>query len=526
MKKLSIVFLLLSVFLFSQQKHIFTTAKINSVTVYKNNCEIHTSSTVNLPSGYSEIVVKNISEEIDDKTIRVGTDKNITLQSVSYTEDYLDKNADPKNSTIKRVNDSIKIITEFIEKANIDLTSTNKTLELLDKNQSVLVGSNNSNVAELIKLTDFYKNKRTELNVSVNTLNERIAKLTSQLKNLKNKLAIGESRSEEISKGKILLKIFTNNGGNTKLDIDYISTEAGWEPFYELKAMKVNEPLQLTYKAKIRQNTGIDWQNVKLTLVNGNPNQNHQAPTINPWFLNAYKQEERKNNNVAYKKDSVKTKNIEEVVMIGYGIRKINENQLNISFDIDEPYTVKSDDEDQMVTITRYNIPAVYKYYAVPKINQQTYLVADIADFAQYNLLQGNANVIFENYYVGETYINPNTTDERMRVTLGEDKKVYIKRVRVAEKTGSKFLSSSQEQVFTYDILVRNNKKELISIDLKDQIPISKNDNIEIELLESSGADLDKETGILSWNIKIASNETKKLRLSYKVRYPKDYIIN
>ena len=61
---------------------------------------------------------------------------------------------------------------------------------------------------------------------------------------------------------------------------------------------------------------------------------------------------------------------------------------------------------------------------------------------------------------------------------------------------------------------------------LKDQYPLSTDKEIEVELLESSNAKVNKETGILTWNLKLQPNETNKIRISYRVKYPKDKIMD
>jgi spore coat polysaccharide biosynthesis predicted glycosyltransferase SpsG len=94
------------------------------------------------------------------------------------------------------------------------------------------------------------------------------------------------------------------------------------------------------------------------------------------------------------------------------------------------------------------------------------------------------------------------------------------------DKSGTKFLSSKKEQTFTYDITIRNNKKEKVELLLKDQYPLSTDKEVEIELEESAGAKINAETGILTWDLNLKPNETKKIRISYKVTYPKDKIID
>lgn len=128
--------------------------------------------------------------------------------------------------------------------------------------------------------------------------------------------------------------------------------------------------------------------------------------------------------------------------------------------------------------------------------------------------------------YVGKTFIEPTQTSDTLNLSMGRDKKVSIKREKVADKSGTKFLSAKKEQTFTFDITVRNNKKEAVELLLKDQYPLSTNKEIEVELLQSDGAKINAETGILTWQLQLKPNENKKFRISYKVRYPKDQNLN
>ena len=201
------------------------------------------------------------------------------------------------------------------------------------------------------------------------------------------------------------------------------------------------------------------------------------------------------------------------------------ENQLNISFDIDIPYDILSNGKGHSVALKEIKLPASFKYYAAPRIEKEAFLLAQINDYSKYNLLQGEANIIFEGMYVGKTVINPNQVTDTLSLSMGRDKKISIKREKVADKSGTKFLSSKKEQTFTFDITIRNNKKEAIEMLLKDQYPLTPDKEIEVELLESEGAKINTETGVLTWNLNLKSLETKKIRISYKVRYPKDKVI-
>lgn len=538
--------LLATAFSFAQ-KPIFTTAKVKSATVYFNAAEISQTTSVNLPLGTSEIVIKNVAVDLNENSVQIGAPASLTVLSVQFTNDYVSEyEVDLKSPVLKKVKDSIVLVQKEILKVGNSKNAEIKTLALLDKNQQVSGINSGLNVMELMKMVDYFKAKQTETANTINTLTEKEQKLNETLQKLNNKLEVDTSKEEKTSSGKLIVQVMNNLAGAVPLDITYLSNNASWTPFYDLRTENVTSPINMMYKAQVIQNTGIDWKKVKLTLSSGVPNQNNQAPLLSSWFLNY-----RTNNQ------------LQEVVVVGYGTRKkgvtnqlqgrdagvqidkeemnaqpmmisessvsnyttVSENQLNVSFDIDIPYDILSNGKVHSVSLKEIKLPASYKYYSVPKAEKDAFLLAQIADYSKYNLLRGEANIIFEGMYVGKTFIEPSQTSDTLSLSMGRDKKVTIKREKVVDQSGTKFLSSKKEQTFTFDITLRNNKKEPIEMLLKDQYPLSSNKDIEVELLQSDHAKVNLETGILTWQLQMKPNETKKVRISYKVRYPKDEVI-
>lgn len=513
------------------QKPIFTSAKIKSATVYSNSAELLQSASVTLPSGTSEIVIKNVADYVNENTIQIGAPANVTVLSVQFTRNFISEyEIDESNPMIKRVRDSIMLIEKEMGKIANEKVSYSKTIDLLDKNQNVAGQNSGLNVTELIKLVDYYRAKRNELSNLVDALYEKENKLKDKLSKLNSKLELNTQKQEKTSQGKLVIQVMTDAASSVNLDINYLTNNASWSPFYDLRADNINSPINLMYKAKVVQNTGIDWKKVKLTLSSGNPNQNNTAPILQAWFLRfGYPR------NYGYINDDTK---MNEVVVTAYGIKKdktesslsnyttINENQLNVSFDIDIPYDILSNGKAHSVALKDLKLPATYKYYAVPKAEKEAFLLAEISEYSKFNLLPGEANIIFEGMYVGKTMINPNQTSDTLNLSMGRDKKIAIKREKIADKSGTKFLSGYKEQTFTYDITVKNNKKEAIEMLLKDQYPISTDKEITIELLDNGKAKVNLETGILTWDIKLGAGETKKFRISYKIKYPKDKFID
>ncbi len=604
MKK--IIILLVASTIGFAQKPIFATAKTKAATVYFSGAELAQNVSLNLPIGSSEIVIKNVANQINESTILVGVPKNITVLSTQFTTNYISEyEIDETNPLTKKVRDSIKYYQKENLKLNNEITTTSKTIELLDRNQQVYGANSGLNLLELSKMVDFYSAKRLALSNKINTLSEGVEKYNTRINLLNQKLTVSAEKEEKISTGKLVIQVMNEIAGVVNFDISYMTQLASWQPFYDLRANDAKSPIELVYKAKVQQNCGVDWKKVKLTLSSGNPNQSNIAPLFSSWYLkygNPYarfqnaRQDMRNSMRVAaegapapskslngelqgkaagvqirgisslnddekqlyivdgnpvsiedYKSipsESIKSVNVlkDATATSIYGSRAANgvivvttkdmndytsieENQLNISFDIDIPYDVMSNGKDHSVALKEIKLPAKYKHYAAPKLDKEAFLIAELSDYSKYNLLPGEANIVFEGVYVGKTLINPNQTNEILNLSMGRDKKVSIKREKVADMSGTKFLSSFKEQTFTYDITIRNNKKEDVVLQLKDQIPLSTDEDIIITLLEDGKGDLNKDLGVLNWELNLKPNENKKIRISYMVKYPKSKTI-
>jgi uncharacterized protein (TIGR02231 family) len=204
----------------------------------------------------------------------------------------------------------------------------------------------------------------------------------------------------------------------------------------------------------------------------------------------------------------------------------VQDNSISTVYDIDIPLDISTNGKEQVATLQTKQVNAAYTYYTIPKLNESVYLIARVADWSKLNLLDGEANLFFENTYVGKTNIGSASVNDTFDVTIATDKRIFIQREKLKDFSSTQFLSSYKKQVFTYEITAKNTKNEAADITVKDQYPISSNKDIEVILLESSNATVNKETGELEWKIPLNANEQKKIRFQYSVKYPKDKVLN
>jgi len=205
------------------------------------------------------------------------------------------------------------------------------------------------------------------------------------------------------------------------------------------------------------------------------------------------------------------------------------ETDLNMVFNIDMPYTIPGNGKEQSIDLQSKETTADYKYYCAPKLDKETYLLAEISNWEQLNLLSGKANVTYDGTYVGETMINAGSTQSKLTLTLGTDKRVSVKREKLQDFSSTKFLGNDTKQVFTYRLTVRNGQNKPVKMTLKDQYPLSTQKNIEVELIEKDTTPWTaniKDMGVITWEEELKAGETKTYQISYSVKYPKGTTLN
>lgn len=208
--------------------------------------------------------------------------------------------------------------------------------------------------------------------------------------------------------------------------------------------------------------------------------------------------------------------------MTNFDLATSNESS-SINFELDLLQNVPSDGQTHVVTIKEESIPVEYEYHIVPKLEKNAFLLAKLTDYGKYNLMRGQANIFFEDVYLGQSTLDPAVITDTLLLSLGRDEQINIKRERLTEER--KKMGNNTREELTFEVTIRNNKNVAIPITVLDQIPLSSNEKLEIELIESSSAVHYKPYGSLRWQQQLPANKTVKFRYTYQVKYPKDHSI-
>ncbi|MCU7615777.1 DUF4139 domain-containing protein [Chryseobacterium sp. PBS4-4] len=516
--------LILSVSFFKSQE-IKKEIDVKQATVFLQGAKVFGSTNVNLQKGRNTVKIINLPNDLDENTYRINLEKNTTLLSITPQSNYL-KN-DELSDGEKKLDDEKKKFQRQVNLLNIQIKNLSGEQNIINDNLKVSTNDKSTPQEQLIKLTEFYRKRMLEIDNQVFLLNEQKMVLDESIAKI-NKQFSEEQTHKNQNKKELILEILAENEMNLNLGVSYIVSNAGWVPSYDLKALSTKKPLEIVYKGKIYQKTGQDWNNVKLFVSTYRPSYNQDRPILLPLYVAEYTAHNYDDAKVGYtqkaKADMSNSYQMREEVAAPSQIpvATVSDNQMNVLYELKFSQTIVSQEKEQYVILDKKEVDATYKYHTVPKLNSQVFLMAFVKNWQNLNLISGEANIYFEDNYIGKTNITSTYVKEEFPISLGVDERIVVKIIKLEDKTSQKTLNSNKWETESYEITVRNNTKENIELEILDQLPISENSKITVKSLEIGNGIYDDKTGSILWNRKINSGASDKINFSYEVKYPKE----
>lgn len=507
---------------FSQKRKIII-PKITSATLFLNKAQISSQAFVGIEAGATQIVLKGLPASIDPASIQVSGSDKLLILAVKYEPDYLQSHEKPE--LLAKLEDSLRFF-KFQLGTFLDFEDVLRKEEvMLIANQEIGGKEKTLDADDLEYFANFFRKRLLDLRFQILKNKQDIVSMTKKVTKIENQIAALGSPEE--TSGIIQVLVESKVRTTVSLGIDYVVTRAGWKPLYDFRVKGSEENVDVVYKAQIRQLTGIDWENVNLKLSTYNPALGATKPELEPWYLNLSEPVRKRkpislNESIGVGGDnllglSAPTPTVDS---FNWTVQTV-ETSLAVEFPIDISYTIPSGESGQTVEIKSFKLPAVYQDYTAPKLVQAAYLVGRITDFDDKNLISGPVNIYSDGNYVGETFLDMNSTEDTLDLSLGRDNRVTVERVPIKEFRKKGFLGNTRTETFAYRINIRNQKEQPVTIVVEDQIPVSQTNQIVVDMLDVGDAQKNDSNGVLMWKLSILPGETQTLEFKYFVKYPK-----
>lgn len=519
-------------------------SSIGAVTVYQDRAVVTRAASSELPAGEHELVLEKLPASLQENSLQVSAKSSgqATLLDVRVRDAF---QADTANERVKQLEDQIR-------KLQGQQAALDDEAAVLD-NQRELVAMMQRGATEPAK--DGPRPTLDELKaiqaLSADTLSRALAglrRVAEQRDDLERQLSaaqgeLGQLQGQLNRRTKtVTLRVNLARAGKLDLNVSYAVAGARWTPSYDARLRPADRSVDLGYFGVIRQNTGEDWNNVKLTLSTARPALGGGAPKLNPWIIDvaappppmpapvaaaapAMRPEPRARQSpkAAYAEAAAADMApvLEEAKV---STAEVQSEATSASFQIRQPATLPSDNSTQRVAITTAKLPATLQYQSTPALREAAFLTALANNNTEYPFLAGTLNTFLEDAFVAASSMKPVMPGEKVELALGADDGISIKRQlvnRFTESTG--FSGNGKRVTYEYKITVKNNKATKEQVSFKDRLPISRNEKIEVKLLSPADRDIKREDdGVLVWNWDMEPGKSRDAVLKFSVDYPGD----
>ena len=497
---------------------------ITQAVVYLNGAQITRAQSFELKKGTNKVSFKDLPLDMNGQSITASSDGKCIVVSVVHSTVYAkagDKRTSDLYVKLKKLKDELKM--------------ERNMLGVLTEEENLIRKNTQTQDGKIFRSEDmknavlFFRERMTALCAEKLEAQKRIDKLSEDVANIEAQIGMDD---RDRMRSNVEVEVHCKNDVTSELTITYFIQNAGWVPYYDIRAKDVTSPLSIASKATVYQNTGEDWNSVNIILSTGNPSLGGDLPELMPWYVDFYEpqmERMRRNQYNQFQSFSKKEAVLDEECLAECAAPAMQEPQVvqkesmtSIEYTLPVPYTVQSSGSGKAVDIMTHELKAEYVYKSIRKLEKDVFLIADLKEWEHLNLLAGNANIFFEDKYVGVITIDPRKAEEGMKISLGRDKNVIVTRIRGKDFMAASVIGSSTKASREWTLTAKNLKKQKVDIVIEDQIPVSVNKSITVDAVTTSGAEYDKETGKLKWKFSLDPASSKTIPVKYSVTYPKN----
>lgn len=324
---------------------------------------------------------------------------------------------------------------------------------------------------------------------------------------------------------------------NATLRVTYAVRNARWTPLYDARldtGAKDRKPaLELVRRAEVTQATGEDWSNVTLAVSTVRTARGGSAPELNSLIVQ-YPQPPHPLGAAAFS-DAVKPRSLPAPMALAQPVQRAEEQQaavevggFQVTFRIPGRVSVGAAEDATSLRVSTATIAPDLSVRSAPVRDPTAFLEASFVQAEDAPLLPGRVAIYRDGMFIGRGQMAAAGKDETVRLGFGADDKVRIERSVVKRNEGSAGLivTTSKTDERAFKTSVRNGHDFPIRIAVEDQLPVSENEEIQVEMLPSTTppttSNLRDRRGVLEWAFEAKPGEVRDIAFAWRVRWPKD----
>lgn len=501
-------------------------SKVEAVTVYQQGALVTRKGSVKLDAGEQQLRFSNLEQSIRSGSLQLDIDPSVGTFAIEFGFDASRKTQEP--DSLLQLRDSLTVVRLALSRLAAKRAGYIEELAVIAANRDLSSdqAATSQSPEKIRDAAKIYREMSTAANlalVDIDVEEKRLKML--EARTVRRIESIRPAPRQDI--GVVNAKVVAERAGTFDFELTYIVESTSWSPNYDLYVTtegKANS--QLVLAANVQQTTGVDWNNVKLTLSTGDINSRLAPPQLAPYYI-GYPQPVAMARNQA----QVESDMVFEAPMsnTGYAPKRQATYGTELSsasaqlYAINRPFSLATNGKASSVKLIAHDLPIHLRYRVVPKREQRAYLEGLITDWDELNLVAAQTRMHLDGRYLGEIYLDVQQNSDTLTFGLGPDERLVVERTGKGQGSDTKFIRGRKVYNLGYVISLRNTRNVAIDVLVEDQVPVSQRDEITVEIKERSGKpSFDASTGILSWQLSLKPASREELKVAYTIDAPKD----
>jgi uncharacterized protein (TIGR02231 family) len=517
-------------------------SKVTDVTVYQDRALVTRSASVPLANGEQQVIFEGLPIGLDENSVRArGQGKGYKILGVEIRRDY--KKVE-ENEQTKKLRDQIKTLqqkSQDLGDERRDLEQKRELLKRLGNNVGQGGDKTPPSVTDIKTFADYYGTQISAISVRLRGIERGQQDISEQIRDLSKQLQqIIQPGSDD--KRVVVVTVNADSATNADLQVDYLIYGCSWQPQYDVHYQSGDKNIELTAYGVIRQNSGENWDGVKVTLSTARPQQGTSLPDLGAWTIDVLQPvqpiamsapaavdavaqskmkrlETRSNSFAAGSAVGLAADASSSVQML---TANIETRGFSAVYKVPATVSVPSDGQPHRCTISIQQMSAEQSYASTPKLNPGAFVKAKVKNANAAPLLPGQLNIFMENDFVGSSQLALVGPEGVFDLFLGKDDSIKVQRKDKTrkEETGGIFTKSKTIKM-GYTIDLENFQNKDVVVTLKDQIPVSQNDKIKVSYKSNAKvSEENKETGELTWQVTIPARKKITIDVDFQVECP------
>lgn len=525
-----------------------TSSQVTDVTVYTDRALVERVAQLDLKSGETTLVLKDLPANLWDNSLQVSGSgpAGTTVVDVQSRNVFLE--SEP-SSIIRDLEETLKKLRQ--SKAVLDdeiraLDNDRLVLEKINQAATTVPAEGNSprpsfddwrellkfNADESRRIQDARRKKGQE----EQDLHAKITATERQLQEARGRQP-GRRAVKEVT-----VRLAAEEAGSGSVTVAYTVPGANWSPVYQARLDSNARRVVLDYQAQVINRTGDTWNNVALTLSTAQPSAGGSAPEARPWIVEerriAHERELGSRKAYAMMESAPAPSMMAMDAVAGSAPMRTQQATVETgltaaTFTIATPATIPADGTVTKVSVTTLNLTAGLRYATTPKLQDAAFLSAKVENNTEFPLLAGSLAAFVDGAFIANSHLDTTMAGEEFELALGVDEAVAVERTlinRFVEKVG--FTNKSTRTTYEIAIKLTNHKSIPVGVELAEPLPVSRHEKIIVKLVEPDEDDIGgpddnhaftrDEEGILTWTGSLAPGATRDMTLKFSIEHPND----